>query len=173
MQPIPPHAGSRIYYVRGQRVMLDADLAEIYGVETRALNQAVRRNIERFPDDFRFELTRVEIARISQIVIPSGPTSKIKYANRVSAYTEHGAVMLAAVLNSSRAVQASVAISRAFVSLRRLTFGRRELASRLKELELRVGTHDGEIKHLFDALGELIDAPIPKPRQVGFHISKE
>lgn len=88
--------------------MLDADLADIYGVETRALNQAVRRNIGRFPPDFRLELTREEVRRISQTVISSNASKNLKFANRVTAYTEHGAVMLAAVLKSPRAVQASV-----------------------------------------------------------------
>jgi hypothetical protein len=103
----------------------------IYGVETRVLNQAVRRNQDRFPADFMFELTRDEIRNISQIVICSGGSTGLKHAKRVAAFTEHGAVMLAAVLNSPRAVEASVAIARAFVRLRKLAFGRRELSARL------------------------------------------
>lgn len=148
--------------------MLDADLAAIYGVETRALNQAVRRNIRRFPEDFRFELTRDEVRRISQIVISSGAPDTLKFAKQVSGFTEHGAVMLAAVLKSSRAVEASVAIARAFVRLRRLALGRRELSARLKELERRVGIHDGEIRDLFNALGALIEGPTNTVRRIGF-----
>lgn len=101
-------------------------------------------------------------------MISSGASKNLKFAKKVTAYTEHGAVMLAAVLKSPRAVQASVAIARAFVRLRKLAFGRRELTSRLKELELRVGTHDGEIKELFEALGAMIEGPRAAGKRIGF-----
>jgi hypothetical protein len=148
--------------------MLDSDLASIYGVETRVLNQAVRRNIERFPEDFRMELTRDEVSRLSQIVITSRARTNIKFAPRVTAFTEHGAVMLAAVLKSPRAVAASVIIARAFIRLRKLSFGRRELSARLKELERRVGTHDGDIQSLFNALGAMIEGPKEAANRIGF-----
>ena len=161
-----PTLESRIHTIRGQRVMLDADLAEIYGVETRRLNEQVRRNPGRFPADFMFRLTATEKAEVvaNCDILPSvkfSPTTPF-------AFTEHGAVMLAAVLNSPRAVVASVAIARAFVRLRRMTFGRKELAGRLRNLERRVGAHDGSIKELFDALGALIEGPSEPARRIGF-----
>jgi len=147
--------------------MLDEDLAAIYGVETKKLNQQVRRNAARFPSDFVFRLTPKEAADLrSQIVTSSPGWGGRRY--QPFAFTEHGAVMLAAVLNSPRAVQASVAIARAFVNLRRLAFGRRELAARLKDLERRVGTHDGEIRELFDALSGSTEGPMGAAKRIGF-----
>jgi hypothetical protein len=142
-------------------------LAEIYGVSTKRLNEQVRRNIGRFPDDFLFCLTAEEAVNLRS----QSATSRLKWGGRryrPFAFTEHGAVMLAAVLNSSRAVEASVEIARAFVRLRRLTFGRRELAVRLKDLERRVGTHDNDMKELFDALGALIEGPGKTRLRIGF-----
>lgn len=146
--------------------MLDVDLAEIYGVETRRLNEQVRRNPGRFPNDFMFRLTAAEKA---EVIANCDALSKIKFSRMTPfAFTEHGAVMLAAVLNSPRAVQASVAIARAFVRLRKLAFGRRELSARLKELERRVGTHDGDIRSLFNALGAMIEGPKEAASRIGF-----
>ncbi len=147
--------------------MLDEDLADIYCVSTKRLNEQVRRNTGRFPADFLFRLTAAEVVNLrSQFA-----TSRSGWGGRrymPLAFTEHGAVMLAAVLNSPRAVQASVAIARAFVRLRRLAFGRRELTVRLKELERHVGMHDGEIKDLFDALGAMIAGPKTSDKRIGF-----
>jgi hypothetical protein len=157
---------SRIHSIRGQRVMLDFDLAAIYGITTGRLNEQVRRNIQRFPPDFMFQLSAVEK---EEVIAKCDNLPRLKYSpSRPFAFTEHGAVMLAAVLNSPRAVRASVAIARAFVRMRRMTFGRRELAARLKELEHRVGTHDGEIKDLFDALSSMIEGPLAAGRRIGF-----
>ena len=147
--------------------MLDEDLAAVYGVPTKRLNEQVRRNSGRFPADFVFRLTPNEVSNLrSQIATSSSRWGGRRYQPLV--FTEHGAVMLAAVLNSPQAVQASVVIARAFVHLQKLSFGRRELSSRLKELERRVGTHDGEIRDLFDALGAMIDDPNEAGRQIGF-----
>jgi hypothetical protein len=157
---------SRIYVVRGQRIMLDSDLAVIYSVPTKRLNEQVRRNSGRFPADFMFRLTADEKA---EVVANCDHLRNLKFASALPfAFTEHGAVMLAAMLNSPRAVQASVAIARAFVRLRKLSFGRRELSARLKELESRVGTHDGEIRELFDALEAMIDGPKGAAKRIGF-----
>lgn len=147
--------------------MIDEDLAAIYGVQTKQLNQQVRRNAGRFPGDFVFRLTTEEASNLrAQIATSSSRWGGRRYEPLV--FTEHGAVMLAAVLNSPQAVQASVVIARAFVRLRRLAFGRRELSARLKELERRVGTHDGEIRNLFSALGAMIESPQEAANRIGF-----
>lgn len=146
--------------------MLDADLALIYGVRTKRLNEQVRRNPGRFPSDFMFQLTAAEKA---EVVAKCDHLQGLKFAASAPfAFTEHGAVMLAAVLNSPRAVAASVAIARAFVRLRRMVVGRRELAVRIRDLERRVGAQDGSIKELFEALGQLTDGPPPPARRIGF-----
>jgi len=123
----------KIYLIRGQKVLLDRDLAEMYGVETRSLNQAVRRNINRFPEDFMLTLTRDEIRNLSQIVISPG----LKHAPNVFAFTEQGVAMLSSVLNSDRAVQVNIAIMRAFVQMRELAISNRALARKLDELEMK------------------------------------
>jgi len=152
-----------ILLVRGQKVMLDRDLANLYGVETRVLNQAVHRNIKRFPKDFMFVLTRDEIMRISQIVT----SSDIKYSKRVHAFTEQGVAMLSSVLNSERAIQVNVEIMRAFVRLRQLLVSHAGLARKLSEMEKK---YDEQFKIVFDAIRALT-APREKPqKKIGFHV---
>lgn len=153
-----------IFIIRGERVMLDRDLAALYGVETRVLNQAVLRNHERFADDFMFELTRAEIMGISQIVT----SSKLKFSKRVTAFTEQGVAMLSSVLRSKRAIQVNVEIMRAFVRLQTLVAAHRELTAKLTELERRVVTHDGHIRTIFDAIRQLMTPPPVKVKQIGF-----
>jgi hypothetical protein len=156
----------RTCVIRGQKVMLDVDLAFLYGVETRTLNQAVSRNIDRFPEDFRFKLTRNEIMRISQFVI----SSDIRFSNTVHAYTEQGVAMLSGVLRSRRAVQVNVAIMRAFVKLRRMLSTHKALARKLQEIEAKTERHDTEIRAIFDAIRELMSPTVPEPaRRMGFH----
>ncbi|MBZ5538623.1 MAG: ORF6N domain-containing protein [Acidobacteriia bacterium] len=150
-----------IYLIRGQKVMLDRDLAELYGVETRVLNQAVRRNINRFPRDFRFELMRDEVMRISQTVI----SSEIKFSKQVTAFTEQGVAMLSSVLNSDRAVQVNIEIMRAFVRLRQIMASRADLARKLESLERK---YDAQFKVVFDAIRQLMSPPRPKRRRIGF-----
>lgn len=154
----------KIYMIRGQKVMLDRDLAELYGVETRVLNQAVRRNIERFPEDFLIKLTRDEIRDISQIVICPG----IKHAPNVFAFTGQGIAMLSSVLKSDRAIQVNIAVMRAFVKLREVLSTHKELAHKLAELEGKIERHDDEIKAVFDAIRGLMMQPAPKKRKMGF-----
>ena len=162
---------SAILAVRGQRVMLDADLAELYGVETRALVQAVRRNEERFPPDFMFQLTNEEFEALrSQGVISSGGHGGRRYAPY--AFTEQGVAMLSSVLRSPRAVQVNIAIMRAFVRLRQLLASHEELARKLEELERR---YDDQFGQVFDAIRELMapetdpDTDIEAPaRPLGF-----
>jgi hypothetical protein len=144
--------------------MLDRDLAEMYGVETRVLNQAVRRNIERFPEDFMLALTRDEIMNLSQIVI----SSRIKHAPNVFVFTEQGVAMLSSVLNSERAVQVNIAIMRAFVKLREMISTNKELAHKLGLLERKIEKHDEEIKAIFDAIRQLMIPPEKKKGKIGF-----
>jgi hypothetical protein len=162
---------SLIYALRGYRVMLDRDLADLYGVETRALNQAVQRNRSRFPEDFMFRLTleegRAVIASRSQNVILKWGEN-LKYAPY--AFTEHGAVMLANVLKSARAVRASILVVRAFVSLRQMLATHEDLVRKVEAIERRVGKHDRELQEIIKMLRELLEPPPPQPpkRPIGF-----
>lgn len=162
---------SCILLVRGQKVMLDADLAELYGVSTKALVQAVNRNRMRFPRDFMFQLTEQEVAILrSQIVTSSSTVSR--WGGRRWAYyafTEQGVAMLSSVLRSARAVAANIAIMRAFVRLREMVAANAELAAKLEELERRVSGHDEAIISIVRAIRELAAPPDPKPRRrIGF-----
>lgn len=156
--------------VRGRRVILAADLAHIYGVAPRALNQAVKRNQRRFPLDFAFRLTADEtksIARLrsQNVILKRGQHPKY----RPLAFTEHGAIMAATVLNSARAIQMSVFVVRAFVRLRQWVLEQSELAARLGELEQRVGAHDREIGTIIQAVRRLVMRPISPARRIGFN----
>jgi hypothetical protein len=151
-----------ILLVRGQKIMLDRDLAVLYGVETRVLNQAVSRNIKRFPPDFMFELTREEIMRISQTVI----SSEIKYSKRVHAFTEQGVAMLSSILNSERGIEVNIAIMRVFVRLREMMATHKELAFKLVELEERLEGHDEQIQNIFDAIRQLMTPPDPPKKRI-------
>ena len=160
----------KIHLIRGQRVMLDSDLAAIYGVSTMRLNEQFKRNRQRFPADFAFQLTSEEFANlISQIAISSshGGRRKLPWV-----FTEHGAIMLAAILNSERAVEMSVFVVRAFVQMRELLLGNKQLAAKLAALEERVGGHDEVIAELITAIRRLLEAPAEeKPkREIGFHL---
>jgi len=161
---VPAHVEQKILLLRGERVMLDADLAALYGVETRLLVRAVKRNVARFPEDFMFQLTTEETANLrSQIGISSSGHGGRRY--RPYAFTEHGVTMLAAVLQSPLAVQVSIEVVRAFVRLRAMLAGNAELARKLIALERR---YDAQFKVVFDAIRELM-APSPKPRRrIGF-----
>jgi hypothetical protein len=153
----------RIYLVRGHKVVLDRDLAELYGVETRALNQSVTRNRDRFPNDFMFELSREEIRNLSQFVISSG----FKHAPRVLVFTEQGVAMLSGLLNSERAIAVNIAIMRTFVRLRQLIASHADLARKLAELENK---YDEQFKIVFDAIRELMSPAVPRrSREMGFH----
>jgi hypothetical protein len=162
---------SRIFIIRGQKVMLDADLAELYGVETRRLNEQVSRNSERFPEDFMFQLTAEEFANLkSQFATSSwGGRRKLPYV-----FTEHGAIMAASVLNSPRAIEISVHVVRAFVRLRELVAGNKELAQKLNQLERKVGAHDRAIAELINAIRQLMTPlDLKKNRPIGFAPWKE
>ncbi len=178
-----------IYVLRGQKVMLDSDLATLYGVETRILNQAVKRNARRFPHDFMFRLSMEEVGLLrSQIVIldtQAGQASNrlrsqivtlkrgqhIKY--RPYAFTEQGVAMLSSVLNSERAVKVNIAIMRAFVKLRENLETNRELARKFNELEKRVGKHDEKIDAILEAIRQLMAPPKKPRREIGFHVREK
>lgn len=161
----------RILLVRGNKVMLDVDLAALYGVETRVLVQAVKRNIRRFPGDFMFQLNNDEWAILrSQIVTSKGRGGR-RYAPY--AFTEHGALMLASVLNSDRAVEIGILVVRAFVRLRELLASNKELANRLEDMERRLTTHDQAITGLIDAVRQLMAPPVQKKRPIGFIVEPE
>ena len=162
---------SQIHFIRGQRGMLDSDLAAIYGVPTMRLNEQFKRNRQRFPVDFAFQLTSDEFAAlISQIAISKkgrGGRRKLPWV-----FTEHGAIMLAAILNSERAVEMSVFVVRAFVQMREVLLGSKQLAAKLAELEKRVGGHDEVIADLITAIRKLLEAPAEEKakREIGFHM---
>jgi len=157
---------SKIVLLRGQKVMLDADLAKLYGVPTKALNLAVKRNAARFPADFMFRLTREESSalRFQSETLDAGRGKHSKYAPYV--FTEQGVAMLSSVLRSPRAAKVNVEIMRAFVRLRTWLASNAELARKLAELERR---YDVQFKAVFDAIRELMRPPAPDRKRIGFH----
>jgi len=160
----------RIFFLRGQKVMLSTDLAELYDVEARALIQAVKRNHDRFPDDFMFQLSEAEFANLkSQIV-----TSSWGGLRRAAPYacTEQGVAMLSSVLKSHRAIQVNITIMRTFVQLRGLAVTHKELSAKLKELERKVASHDGHIRSLFEAIRQLMTPSASPGRRIGFEMNR-
>ena len=158
---------SKIFVLRGQRVILDADLAELYGVQARHLNQQVKRNAKRFPIAFRFQISEQEFKNLrSQNVISSEGHGGTRY--RPYVFTEHGTIMAATVLNSKRAIEMSVFVVLAFVRMRRAIAGNRHILTKLAELEHRLETHDSEILALMDAIRELMVPPEPTRTSIGF-----
>ena len=154
----------RIYLIRGEKVMLDFELAELYRVETRALKQAVRRNADRFPGDFMFKLNANEMGSlVSQNVIPSRGNFG---GARPMAFTEQGVAMLSSVLRSPRAVQVNIAIMRTFVRLRKMLLSNAGLARKLNALEKK---YDAQFKIVFDAIRELMRPPEKPKARIGFH----
>ena len=183
----PPSVESLIVTLRGQKVILDADLARIYGVPTRALNQAVKRNLGRFPLDFLFRATAEELDGMrSQFVIASdrsqtGTASKRNVRHLPYAFTEHGAIMAANVLNSARAVEMSVFVVRAFVKMRSAFSDSRELAQKLvlleQELKIRLNVHEAVIVDVLQRIMKILDPPPPPPvlppPEIGFHVKED
>lgn len=157
-----------ILLIRGEKVMLDADLAVLYGVTTKRLNEQVKRNKHRFPEDFIFQLTENEKA---EVVANCDHLKRLKYSpNLPYAFTEHGAIMLATVLNSPVAVQSSIQVVRAFVRLRQMITSNAELARKLDSLEKK---YDAQFKVVFDAIRQLMIPPEPKKRKIGFRREKD
>ena len=153
----------RIYLIRGQKVMLDRDLAELYGVKTFVLNQAVRRNIERFPSDFMFEITADELLNNSSQIVMSS-TNRPKSA-KILAFTEQGVAMLSGLLKSERAVAMNIAIFRAFVRMRQMVTGYDDLRLKVEAMEKQ---YDDHFRSVFDALRRLLSDPEPPKEEIGF-----
>ena len=160
---------SRILLIRGHKVMIDADLAAVYGVTTKRLNQQVKRNIERFPEDFMFQLTAEEK---NKVVTNCNHLKKLKFSKALPyAFTEHGAIMLASTLNSPIAVKSSIHVVRAFVRLREILATHKELAHKLEQLEKK---YDHQFASVFDAIRQLMGPPpVPPKRPIGFVRDKE
>lgn len=156
---------SRIYLIRGHRVMLDRDLANLYGVSTRVFNQAVKRHRDRFPSDFMFQLDKIELANWKSHFVTSNSAARMGLRKRPFVFTEHGILMLSSVLNSERAVQVNIEIMRTFAKLRRLATAYPDLARRLDELESR---YDAQFKEVFMAIRSLIAFPEKPKRRIGF-----
>ena len=153
-----------IYLIRGEKVMLDRDLASLYGVATKVLKQAVKRNIDRFPSDFMFVLDSTEFQNWrSQFVTSKADRQGLRYAPY--AFTEHGILMLSSILNSDRAIQVNIAIMRVFVKLREMLASNAELATRLDELESK---YDSQFRVVFDAIRQLMSAPLRDHKEIGF-----
>jgi len=157
---------SKIYLIRNTKVILDRDLAELYGVETRVLNQSVSRNIDRFPDDFMFSLTREEIMSISQIVT----SSRIKFAKRVLAFTEQGVAMLSGVLNSKQAIQVNIQIMRTFTRLRRTLLDNKDFRKELEELKQIT---EERFQVVFETLDQLLTVESRPKKKIGFTVKEE
>ena len=163
------HLDRAIVVVRGKRVILSHDLAAAYGVTTKRLNEQVKRNIRRFPADFAFEVTEEEWAALrSQFATSNARPGRGGRRYQPYAFTEHGAVMAASVLNSDRAVEVSVFVVRAFVRMSQALASHRQLALKLAELEARVAVHDKSIQSLLTAIRSLITPPPPKKKRIGF-----
>jgi phage regulator Rha-like protein len=163
---------SKILTLRGQRVILDSDLAELYDVQVRHLNQQVKRNAKRFPSDFRFQLSEHELKLLrSQNVISSSTHGGARYLPY--AFTEHGVVMAATVLNSERAIEMSIFLVQAFVRMRRALSTNRQVLAKLAAVERHLESHDSDIQALMEAIRELIDPPDPPRRRIGFEAPED
>lgn len=157
----------RIFLIRGRKVMLDRDLAELFGVKTKHLNRQVKRNIRRFPEEFMFQLTKKEK---DELVPIWHQFKKMKHSYILPyAFTEHGVAMLASVLNSERAIKISIIIIKTFVKLREIISTHKKLAYKLNELERKIEKHDGAIQDIFEAIRQLMAVPEEPKRRIGFH----
>lgn len=171
MIPVERIEGS-ILLIRGHKVMLDAALAELYGVSPKRLNEAVHRNIKRFPADFMFQLTweETDSLRSQFATLKRGRGQHRKYL--AYAFTEQGVAMLSSVLNSNRAIEVNIEIMRAFVRLRQILSSHKELARKVEELERKIGAHDEQIQAVFKAIRQLMTPPEPKERKIGFIVKE-
>ncbi|MCL4539813.1 MAG: ORF6N domain-containing protein [Bacteroidetes bacterium] len=168
----PENIERSILMIRGLKVILDADLAALYGVSTKALNQAIKRNKERFPSDFMFRLT---VAEKDEVVTNCDHLRRLKFSPVLpSAFTEHGAIMAATVLNSARAIKVSLFVVRAFLKLREMLSSQEEFACKLEDLEKKFEEHDEKFKIVFQSIRRLMEpAPVPPKRRIGFPTSQE
>ena len=174
---IPDKIESKIFFIRGKKVMLDRDLAELYGVETKSLNRAVKRNVERFPSDFMFQLTKTESDAFSRSQFVTIENQNLKYQIGTSSYggrrklpfafTEQGVAMLSSVLNSARAIQVNIQIIRTFTKLRELIATNRELREKIEKLESK---YDQQFKIVFEAIKQLLTPPTKPSGKIGFTV---
>jgi hypothetical protein len=164
----PELIADSILILRGQRVILDRELAELYGVTTKRLNEQVKRNRSRFPEDFMFRLSKAEVGLLNRSQFATGSQRHRDPRFPPYAFTEHGAIMAASVLNSPRAIEMSIFVVRTFVRLREILASNEELATRLDELERKLATHDQAITGILKAIRELMTPPPSKKRSIGF-----
>ncbi len=158
----------KIFLIRGQKVMLDKDLAELYGVKTKRLNEQVKRNSRRFPEDFMFQLTKEQK---EELVANCDRFKALKHSTiNPYAFTEQGVAMLSSVLKSDRAIQVNIQIMRVFTRLRQMLATHKELAQKLEEHEQRIEQHDGEIATIFEAIHQLMAPPVSPPKKIGFKL---
>ncbi len=158
--------GKKIFIIRSQKVMVDIDLAQMYGIKTKVLNQAVKRNIKRFPSDFMFRLT---VNEKDEVVTNCDHLNKLKFTkNTPYVFTEQGVAMLSSVLKSDRAIQVNVVIMRAFVKLREILLTNKRLAEKLNQLENKVEKNDEEIRIIFEAIHQLMEHPENPKKKIGF-----
>ena len=161
------HIATQIYYIRGQSVMLDSDLATLYGVETRVLVQAVKRNIERFPEDFMFQLSKDELENWRSQIVTSNPAAKMGLRRQPYAFTEQGVAMLSSVLRSQRAIDVNISIIRTFVRMRQMLHDNEAIARKVAE-------HDQHIAILYEELNKLLMPPDPPPKNpIGYKVKKK
>jgi hypothetical protein len=169
---VPDQIARTILVIRGEKVLLDSQLALLYGVETKVLNQAVKRNRERFPEDFMFQLSNAEFENWKSQIVTSNPAAKMGLRKRSYAFTEQGVAMLSSVLRSPRAVEINIQIMRAFVQLRQLLSVHKELAERLTKLEQQMRQRDQSVtqqfQQVFALLDQLFNPPSPARKAIGF-----
>ena len=161
---------SKILFFRGEKVLLDRDLADLYGVETRQLKRAVRRHISRFPEDFMFYLTKEEFDNLR---CQTGTSSWGGTRYKPMVFTEQGVAMLSSVLNNDRAIEVNIAIMRAFVQLRKMIASHDKLAKKLSELEKHLKNHDDQIQAIFEAIQQLVTQPEKPRKKIGFEIKEK
>jgi hypothetical protein len=164
---------NKIYFIRGQKVMLDRDLAELYGVETRTLNQAVRRNIDRFPEDFMFQLKEEEwqSLRSQFVILKTGRGQHSKFMPFV--FTEQGVAMLSSVLNSETAIRVNIQIIRVFTRMRQMMVTHKDILLQLEKMERKLTGHDGDIQLIFKYLKQLLNPPQQRRKRIGFKTSNQ
>jgi phage regulator Rha-like protein len=167
---------NRIYEIRGERVLLDRDLADLYEVPTKSLNLAVKRNIKRFPDDFMFQLTKDEFESLRfQFETSNNNTNPLRFQNETSkgrggtrylpyAFTEQGVAMLSGILNSDKAISMNIAIMRAFVEIRRIVLQQGDIKEQLKAIQQRIGEHDSQLSAIYDAIENLLDDKVAQKK---------
>ena len=169
----PTKLASLVHNLRNEKVLIDSDLAGLYGVTTKALNQAVKRNLDRFPEDFMFQLTAAEHVQLNRSQIVTGSQRHRDPRNIPYAFTEQGVAMLSSVLRSPRAVEVNIAIMRTFVQLRRLMDSNQLLAEKIENLEQKYAEHDQNFTLVFDAIKQLITADSTPNKEMGFHAVPE